>query len=80
MWYSYRKNYKNYKIGYAESSEGIHWNRKDHLAGIDISQDGFDSEMLEYPSVIKYKNFEYLLYNGNKFGIDGIALAVRESE
>ena len=36
MWYSYRGN--KYRIGYAESGDGISWIRKDHEAGIDVQQ------------------------------------------
>ena len=35
MWYSYRGDF--YKIGYAESLNGINWNRKDDESGIKIS-------------------------------------------
>jgi len=79
MWYAYRKNFKEYRIGYAESYDGQDWIRKDEMVGIDVSDDGFDSEMIEYPSVIKYGDFEYMFYNGNAFGVDGIGLAVREA-
>ena len=44
MWYSYRGD--RYHIGYAESYDGINWTRKDEKAGIDISETGFDSDMV----------------------------------
>jgi hypothetical protein len=83
MWYSmrgiknYRKNSNNsYRIGYAESSDGIKWERKDKTAGINVSKSGWDSEMITYPFVYKYKNQKYLLYNGNGFGKSGFGCAV----
>jgi len=58
MWYSYRnlQNYRtdknnSYRIGYAVSTNGIDWTRKDDESGIDVSEGGWDSEMIEYPFV-----------------------------
>lgn len=76
MWYSYRG--KAYRIGYAESSNGIHFVRKDQLAGITVSDIGWDSETVEYPNVFVHKGIKYMLYNGNKYGLTGIGLAVLE--
>jgi hypothetical protein len=74
MWYSYRG--KSYRIGYAESADGLHWERKDEEAGIDVSETGWDSEMVEYPFVFDFQGRRYLLYNGNDYGRTGIGLAV----
>lgn len=74
MWYSYRG--QSYRIGYAESANGIHWNRKDQEAGIDVSESGWDSEMIEYPYVFDHRGTRFMLYNGNGYGRTGIGLAV----
>jgi predicted GH43/DUF377 family glycosyl hydrolase len=74
MWYSYRG--RSYRIGYAESADGIHWNRKDQEAGIDVSESGWDSEMIEYPYVFDHRGARFMLYNGNGYGRTGIGLAV----
>ena len=42
------------------------------------SVDGWDSEMLEYASVKKYKNKYYMIYNGNGFGKTGFGYAIEE--
>ena len=76
MWYSYRG--VKYKIGYAESTNGIDWVRKDELVGITISQEGWDSESIEYPFVFKHKDKKYMLYNGNDYGKTGFGIAVWE--
>lgn len=73
MWYSFRG--KSYRIGYAESTDGIKWIRKDSEVGIDVSVEGWDSEMIEYPYVFKHKNDLYMLYNGNGYGKTGFGLA-----
>jgi len=74
MWYSYRG--ESYRIGYAESEDGIRWKRRDEEAGIDVSTSGWDSEMIEYPFVFDHKGERYMLYNGNGYGKTGIGLAV----
>ena len=74
MWYSYRGDY--YKIGYAESKDGLDWTRYDYKAGISVSDNGWDSEMIEYPSIFDHKNERYMLYNGNGYGKTGIGLAI----
>lgn len=74
MWYSYRG--ASYRIGYAESADGLRWERKDEEAGIDISDRGWDSEMIEYPYVFEHKGIRYMLYNGNDYGKTGIGYAV----
>ena len=74
MWFGYKQNY--YRIGYAESEDGINWNRKDNEANIDVGKSGFDSTMIEYASVVKHKNEYIMFYNGNNYGFDGIGLAI----
>ena len=78
MWYSYRG--QSYRIGYAESADGINWTRKDQDAGIDVSETGWDSEMIEYPYVFDHRGLRYLLYNGNGYGKTGIGLAVLDRD
>ena len=76
MWYSYRGN--SYRIGYAESNDGINWIRLDEHVGIDVSDFGWDSEMIEYPHVFDHKDKRYMLYNGNGYGKTGFGLAILE--
>ncbi len=73
MWYCYKGNH--YKIGYAESLDGINWIRKDELNNLLLSKNDWDSEMVEYPVVFNYKNDRYMLYCGNGYGKTGIGLA-----
>jgi hypothetical protein len=76
MWYPYAID--SYKIGFAESFDGLSWIRKDGDVGIDASSTGWDSKMLEYPYVFKHKDEFYMLYNGNNYGEDGFGLATLE--
>ncbi len=75
-WYSYRG--KGYQIGYAESLNGIHFERKDDQVGIHVSDSGWDSETIEYPYVFDHRGTRYMLYNGNRYGLTGFGLAVLE--
>lgn len=76
MWYSYRG--KTYRIGYAESKNGIDWVRKDDKMGLNVSSTGWDSEMIEYPFVFDHEEKRYMLYNGNGYGKTGFGIAVLE--
>lgn len=74
MWYSFKSNLR-YRIGYAESDNGINWKRMDESVGIDVSESGWDSEQIEYPFVFDHKGERYMLYNGNGYGKTGFGLA-----
>lgn len=78
MYYCHETRVGRYRIGYAESRDGIKWVRKDNYAGIDVSKgkNEWDSEMIEYPYVVKYKSKFFMFYNGNSYGRDGVGLAV----
>jgi hypothetical protein len=78
-WYPYACGKLGYRIGYAESTDGgFIFDRMDHLAGVTISDKPWENEAVSYPAVVTYKGKKYMFYNGNKFGKDGIALAVEE--
>ncbi len=76
MWYSFRGDY--YKLGYAESIDGINWTRMDNEVGLETSPGGWDSEMVAYPYVFRHNGHLYMLYNGNGYGKTGVGLAVLE--
>ena len=78
MWYCFRG--PSYRIGYAESADGLEWTRFDERAGIDVSSAGWDSEMLAYPFVFDSRGARYMLYNGNGYGRSGVGWAVLESD
>jgi len=77
MWFSYRNGLgQKYRIGYAHSVSGKNWELQLANTGIDVSEDDWDSEMIEYPFVFKHKGERYMLYNGNGSGLTGFGLAV----
>ncbi|HEY5883438.1 MAG TPA: hypothetical protein VIT88_02065 [Pyrinomonadaceae bacterium] len=85
MWYCYRGsiNYRtektqSYRMGYAESADGLVWERMDDQVGIERSDSGWDAEMIAYPNVYEHKGRKYMLYCGNGFGEAGFGYAVLE--
>ena len=77
MWFSYKGD--AYKIGYAESCDGLKWERRDDFSGISVGKQGdFDSEMVAYAAVVNYNGRHFMFYNGNNYGYGGIGLAVEE--
>ena len=75
----YRQNPEHaYPIGYAETGDGLSWTRMDDRAGIDVSPEGWDSQMIEFPYVLRHGGRKLLFYNGNGFGVTGTGYAVWE--
>jgi hypothetical protein len=75
MYYSIRSRTKPYKMGYAESLNGRDWERKDESVDLQVSQEGWDSEMICYGAVINVKNRNFMFYNGNNHGETGFGYA-----
>ncbi|MFC1665862.1 glycosylase [Pseudomonadota bacterium] len=76
----YRGKENGYRIGYASSTNLIDWIRDDTKAGIDVSDKGWDAEMVSYPHVFVVNGSTYLAYLGNQVGRHGFGLAVLEGE
>jgi hypothetical protein len=51
------------------------WTRDDEMGGMQLAEDGWDSEMQCYPHLFRLDTQLYLLYNGNQFGKNGFGLA-----
>ncbi|OYD76187.1 UNVERIFIED_ORG: hypothetical protein BDU10_1259 [Burkholderia sp. CF145] len=76
MFYSIRRrSFAAYRLGYAESSDGIEWVRKDDDMGLDVSPTGIDSEAIMYSAPISVGKKTYCFYNGNNFGEQGFCVA-----
>jgi len=81
IWYSYRSGDGTpYRIGYAHSLDGVNWIRKHNEVGIDVSESGWDSEMICYPFVFDHLKSRYMLYNGNSYGKTGFGIAILEHD
>lgn len=66
---------RSYRIGCAWSDDLLEWHRDDALAGLDVSESGWDSEMICYPSICEMDDNIYLFYCGNNFGRNGFGYA-----
>lgn len=76
----FRSKEKGYRIGYASSYDLINWIRDDKKCGIDVSESGWDSEMISYPHVFSLDEKIYMMYLGNEVGKFGFGLAELEGE
>ncbi|MGQ1908546.1 hypothetical protein ACT3CE_02040 [Marinifilum sp. RC60d5] len=75
---NFRGKNGGYRIGYASSNDLLHWTRNDNKAGITISEQGWDSEMIAYPHVFELDEKIYMLYLGNSVGKYGFGIAELE--
>lgn len=76
----YRSKQHGYRIGYASSRDLFNWVRDDTKAGIDVSENGWDSEMISYPHVFELDGKTYMAYLGDQVGRYGFGLAVLEGK
>lgn len=75
MFYSIRFIEKGYRLGYAISKDGNTWLRKDDFKGLEVSESGWDSEMICFGAPIFLKDKILLFYNGNQYGQSGMGYA-----
>ena len=75
MWFCSRG--ERYRIYTAASNDGISWTRTG-MDAIDVSPEGWDSDMIEYLCVFDHAGKRWLLYSGNGYGREGFGLAVWE--
>lgn len=82
--YRYSLNYRGkeggYRIGYASSDDMETWIRDDTKAGIDVSEEGWDAEMISYPHVFELDGKIFMFYLGNQVGKYGFGLAELEGQ
>lgn len=77
MYFSIRGR-KSYKAGYAVSTDGLTWTRKDQASPLVTSAEGWDSEMVCYSAVVDGPSGQLMYYNGNGFGRTGVGVCIRE--
>ena len=80
MWYSYSEGKPSYRIRYAESLDGIHWERAPIAPVLDASPaPSWDDARVEYPEVQVVDGRFRLWFCGNTFGSVGYATGVPET-
>jgi hypothetical protein len=77
MWFCARG--ERYRLAYAESRDGLEWERKDSEVQL-LGDTDWDREMQAYPSVHSVHGRRWLLYNGDGYGRTGVGYATEESE
>ncbi len=75
MYYTSDNLAKEYKSGYAWSKDGISWERRDSEFGLKLSKNEFDSQMICYPTLLKFDKITYCFYSGNNMGKSGFGYA-----
>lgn len=78
MFYTRDTYLKVYSAGYAESEDGINWNRMDDQLNLPLSQEGWDSETICYPVPLNTRYGYYLFYSGNNMGQSGVGYAIKK--
>lgn len=80
MWFSYRAGTGiPYRIGHATSVNGRNWVLALDHENLDVSPEGWDSHMVEYPYVFTHNGHIVMLYNGNGYGQSGFGMAILTS-
>lgn len=78
MFYSIRKrDPARYRLGYAQSRDGLAWHRLDADMGLQVTDGAWDGEATSYGIDIEAGGKTWLLYNGNDFGGTGFGIAER---
>lgn len=73
MWFCARGD--EYHLGYATSSDGLAWERRDDALGFTPSGEAWDAKAQCYPCVFRAGGRFFMLYNGNGYGRDGLGIA-----
>lgn len=79
IFYTRRLKDMKYFMGCAKSSNCRDWTRIDNQIGISHSENGWDSEMVYFPSVLQAGDKIHLFYSGNDFGRSGFGFAELKS-
>jgi hypothetical protein len=76
LWFSvFCMEGRGYRLNYARSRDGLHWERFADREVIPLTPGGFDSVNQSYANVIESGDELWMFYSGNQFGTTGIGLA-----
>ena len=76
MWFCARGD--AYRLGYAESDDGISWERDDSAVALVGEPGEWEREMTAYPHVFEAGGNLHMLYNGDGYGATGVGWATPE--
>ena len=75
MVYSIRRVNLGYTLGYAESLDGVAFERKDDVLKFVGPQEEWDREMMCFAELIAVGGRTFMFYSGNHYGIGGMGWA-----
>lgn len=75
VFYTRRMLDMRYHMGAAISTDCLSWHRVDDQVSVEHAHQGFDDEMVYFPSVLEHKGRFCLFYSGNGFGKGGLGFA-----
>lgn len=78
LWFCRR--FTNYRLGYAESSDGYVWRRRDKQLRFVGPKGCWETASMAYPTVFDCGGRRYMLYNGDGYGRTGFGLAILEDD
>lgn len=76
MWYCFRGDNWPYRLGYAESADGVNWKRLDDAITMKGRPGEWEIEMQCYPYVFDQAGQRFMVYGGNGYTQGGIGLAI----
>lgn len=74
-WYSFRGESWPYRLGYADSVDGLGWVRRDEEMKLAGAPGAWEQEMQCYPHVFDQSGERFMVYCGNGYSAGGIGLA-----
>jgi hypothetical protein len=75
MLFSFRGGDDSYRVGFAQSDDGLSWQRDESIY-LDVGpEDAWDGKMVCYAFPFRHGEREFLLYNGNDYGAGGFGVA-----
>jgi hypothetical protein len=77
-WFPVKAEGSGYRCGYAESTDGLSWKRLGS-GGLEPELGGWDSEAIDKMEVVSHAGKLFMFYNGNRFGFDGVGLAITDA-
>lgn len=72
-----RRRPARYRLGYATSGDGLRWQRRDELLGLDVQPVAWDGDSIEYGVEILAGGRRRPPYNGDDFSAAGFCIAER---
>jgi hypothetical protein len=75
MWFSVRSAASGYGLTYAESADGLAWERHDGAVRFTGPHADWESDTASFPSVVDTPAGRFMFYNGNGYGATGFGVA-----